>query len=197
MDNPRLKFYKPVWATPVSTAASVKDVSATADGYFVDFTVNLKRDNAKAEPGFKVYLGSGTKIAGKDNADTTIKALNDSVVPATRLAVISNNIVDIRWAPVAESTPSYIVADAAGTYKTVSGYKEQSDGALISGPILDYDNVIDADAAGVLVADLGTGVATSIDVTFRTWIEGEDDDCINNIIGGIYNLEIDLYTLLA
>jgi hypothetical protein len=192
-----LKFYKPTWSIPVSEAASVTDVSATADGYFVDFTVRLSRDNAKAEPGFKVYLGSGTTIAGKDNADSTIKALNDNTVPATRLAVISNNTVQIRWAPVAESTPSYIVADAAGTYKTVSGYKEQSDSTLISGPILDYDSVSDADTAGVLVANLGTGVATSVDVTFRTWIEGEDEECINDIIGGIYNLEIDLYTLLA
>jgi len=36
----------------------------------------------------------------------------------------------------------------------------------------------DADDAGFLVCDLSKNVATERDVTFRIWLEGEDEHCI-------------------
>ncbi len=183
-------FYKPVWAVPTTTASVINTVS-TADGFYVDFTVTVSRDNTLAQNGFKVYLGAGTEIVGKTDSN---QALNDSVVPATRLAVLgSDGEVVLRWAPVAETSPKYLV-DGTGAYGTTT-HQVQADSALKTGAITTETTIAAADAAGYLVADLASGTLASTDLTFRIWIEGEDAQTVNAIIGGVFNVNIALYAL--
>lgn len=184
-------FYKPVWAVPTTTASVINTVS-TADGFYVDFTVTVSRDNTLAQNGFKVYLGEGTEIVGK--TDSANQTLNDSVVPATRLAVLgSDGEVVLRWAPVAETSPEYLVA-GTGAYGTTT-HQVQADSALKTGAITTETTIAAADAAGYLVADLASGTLASTDLTFRIWIEGEDAQTVNAIIGGVFNVNIALYAL--
>lgn len=184
-------FYKPVWAVPTTTASVINTVS-TADGFYVDFTVTVSRSNPLAQNGLKVYLGEGTEIVGK--TDSANQALNDSVVPATRLAVLgSDGEVVLRWAPFAETSPEYLVA-GTGAYGTTT-HQVQADSALKTGAITTETTIAAADAAGYLVANLASGTLASTDLTFRIWIEGEDAQTVNAIIGGVFNVNIALYAL--
>ncbi len=48
-----------------------------------------------------------------------------------------------------------------------------------------------------MVAELASGDATETEITFRAWIEGEDAQTVNDIIGGVFNVNIALYALEA
>lgn len=190
-------FYKPVWTTPVSTASSIETVPTTgdpgvADGFYIDFTVRLSRDNAVAENGLKVYLGTGTTIAPKDSSSDKDKG----AVKAARLAVIDHEEnVKVRWAPEEETEAKYITTGDDSLYG-VSDFKTTTDSTYKHGEITSADSKAAADQAGFLVADLSKGVANEANVTFRIWLEGEDKDCDNDILGGVFNVNIALYTFI-
>ncbi len=193
-----LAFYKPVWSNQTDVASSITALTMTgegaADDYFVDFTVTLSRDNELNDAGFKVYLGSDTKIFGKTDAEH--QTLNDSVVPATRLAVIRNNDVVMRWTPNEETNAKYL-APGTGAYGTTT-HELKSDTKLVHGVFVDYTTQADAATGGTkgaVIADLSSGIAKEVDVTFRAWIEGCDAQTENAIIGGVFNVIIDLYAL--
>jgi hypothetical protein len=190
-------FYKPVWTTPVSAASSIGTVPTTgdpgvADGFYIDFTVRLSRDNAVAENGLKVYLGTGTTIAPKDSSSDKDKG----AVKAARLAVIDHEEnVKVRWAPEEEPEAKYIT-NGTGSIYGVSGFKTTTDSNLKQGEIISATSMTAADQSGFLVADLSKNEATERDVTFRIWLEGEDEHCNNNILGGVFNVNIALYTFI-
>ncbi|MFA5486354.1 MAG: hypothetical protein WC275_04680, partial [Bacilli bacterium] len=185
-------FYKPVWADSIANVASViNDVTATADGHYVDFTIKVSRENDIDDNGLKVYLGEGTEIVGKTDSDPDQLALNNSVVAATRLAVLDDEgEVILRWAPEAETPAKYLVA-GTGAYSTTT-HQLENDTELKSGEISDYTTIAAADAAGYRVADLASGTTTETEITFRAWIEGEDAQTVNDIIGGVFNVNIAL-----
>lgn len=193
-------FYKPVWTTPVTAASSIETVPTTgdpgvADGFYIDFTVCLSRDNAEAENaenGLKVYLGTGTTIAPKNPGNSK----DTGAVKAARLAVIDDEEnVKVRWAPEQETDPKYITTGDGELYG-VSDFKTTTDSDYKHGEITSADSMAAADQAGFLVADLSKGVATEANVTFRIWLEGEDKDCDNDILGGVFNVNIALYTFI-
>lgn len=191
-----ITFYKPVWTTPVSAASSIEPVPTTgsagvADGFYIDFTVRLSRDNAVAENGLKVYLGTGTTIAPKDSSSDKDKG----AVKAARLAVINQGDVKVRWAPEQETEAKYITTGDGELYG-VSGFETTTDSTYKHGEITSADSMDDADDAGFLVADLSKNEATETEVTFRIWLEGEDSDCNNDILGGVFNVNIALYTFI-
>lgn len=190
-------FYKPVWTTPVSAASSIETVPTTgspgvADGFYIDFTVRLSRDNDVDENGLKVYLGTGTTIAPKDSQSSK----DTGAVKAARLAVIDHQgNVKVRWAPEQETEPKYITTGDGELYG-VSDFKTTTDSNLKHGEITSADSKAAADGAGFLVADLSKNVATERDVTFRIWLEGEDEHCNNDILGGVFKVNIALYTFI-
>ncbi len=190
-------FYKPVWTTPVSTASSIETVKTTgsagvADGFYIDFTVGLSRDNAVDENGLKVYLGTGTTIAAKDPGNSK----DTGAVKAARLAVIDHEgNVKVRWAPEQETEAKYITTGTGPLYG-VSGFETTTDSTYKHGEITSAGSKAAADQAGFLVADLSKNEATERDVTFRIWLEGEDSDCNNDILGGVFNVNIALYTFI-
>jgi hypothetical protein len=196
-----LAFHKPVWSTPGSVASSITALTMTgagaADDYWVDFTVTLSRDNELDDEGFKVYLGNETNIVGK--TDGAQQALNDSVVPATRLAVIRGSEVVMRWTPNEELGAKYLAAPGTGAYGTTT-HELKNDTQLVHGAFVDYTTQAAAAAGGTkgaVIADLSSGIAKQVDVTFRAWIEGCDTQTENEIIGGVFNVIIDLYALAA
>jgi hypothetical protein len=190
-------FYKPVWTTPVSAASNIETVPTTgdpgvADGFYIDFTVRLSRDNAVDENGLKVYLGSDTTIAPNSSSPEDTGA-----VKAARLAVIDHQgDVKVRWAPEQETDPKYITTGDGELYG-VSGFETITDEDYKHGAITSADSMAAAEAAGFLVADLSKNEATERDVTFRIWLEGEDSDCNNEILGGAFNVNIALYTFIS
>lgn len=190
-------FYKPVWTTPVSAASSIETVPTTgsagvADGFYIDFTVRLSRSNAVAENGLKVYLGTGTTIAPKD----PLNPKDTGAVEAARLAVIDHEgNVKVRWAPKEETGAKYITTGTGSIYG-VSGFETTTDSTYKHGEITSADSMAAAEAAGFLVCDLSKNEANERDVTFRIWLEGEDSDCDNDILGGVFNVNIALYTFV-
>lgn len=186
-------FYKPVWADSASTTASIINTVSTSVGNYVEFGIKVKRSNAANATGLKVYIGQGTSITGK--IDAANQGLNDSVVPATRLAVLnSSNDVKFRWAPVAEGTPKYLTATpGTGDAYGLNTHTVTSDGTLVNGA---FDGDLTANpgtASKYEVADLTS--VTSADLTFRVWIEGTDAQTVNAIIGGVISVNIALYAL--
>lgn len=192
-----ITFYKPVWTSTVSTASNIVTVPTTgdsgvADGFYIDFTVRLRRDNAVDENGLKVYLGSGTTIVAKDPDNPK----DTGAVKAARLAVIDHQgNVKVRWAPEEETGAKYITTGTSSLYG-VSGFKTTTDEDYKHGEIISADSMAAAEAAGFLVCDLSKNVATERDVTFRIWLEGEDEHCNNNILGGAFKVDIALYTFI-
>lgn len=188
-------FYKPVWANSNSTVASVINAVTTSVGHYVEFGITVSRSNAAGANGLKVYLGTGTTITGK--VDAVNQALNDSVVPATRLAVVdASDAVKLRWAPVAETSPEYLTAVTPGTGNAygLTTHTLQSDTALLPATIPADLTAVPGTPSAYEVADL-TGAVTSADLTFRVWIEGTDDQTVNAIIGGVISVNIALYAL--
>jgi len=190
-------FYKPVWTTPVSAASNIETVPTTgdpgvADGFYIDFTVRLSRDNDVDENGLKVYLGTGTTIAPKDSQSSK----DTGAVKAARLAVIDHQgNVKVRWAPEEETGAKYITTGTNSLYG-VSGFETTTDSDYKHGEITSAGSKAAADGAGFLVADLSKNIANQRDVTFRIWLEGEDSDCDNDILGGVFNVNIALYTFI-
>lgn len=187
-----LNFYKPVWSSKEDVASKIDEVTQAND-FYVDFTITVSRVDDYNDKGFKVYLGEGTEIVDKEGADN--QALN-SVVPATRLAVIVGNVVVLRWTPEAETNAQYLVSGTGDAYGTTT-HALKNDTELKHGAIKTYTTqaaAADADDT-FMVADLST--ETEVDVTFRAWIEGCDEQTVNEIIGGVFDVNIALYALAA
>ncbi|MFA5660289.1 MAG: hypothetical protein WC968_02705 [Bacilli bacterium] len=199
-----VNFYKPVWADSASTTASVINTVTTSVGHYIEFGITVSRSNAASANGLKVYIGTGTSIVGKDVVEATPgsptpqetaqQALNDSVVAATRLAVVdASNAVKFRYAPVAETSPEYLTL-GTGTAYGLTTHALTADSSLITGTFPTDLTVIPGSASDYEVADL-TGATTTADLTFRVWIEGTDDQTINDIIGGVISVNVALYAL--
>ena len=201
-------FFKPVWASQVdhdNGIASVINTVATtgsagvADGYYVDFTVNVARDNDVSEKGLKVYLGAGTAFT--DTKAAVAPSPEVDIVPTLRLAVLNaSNTVMVRWAPEAETSAKYLVSGAPDVADSTYGlnthkFTDETTTTLKTGAISTYTTQTAADAAGFMVADLSSTVATSANITFRAWIEGTDAQTTNDIIGETFSLAIALYAL--
>ncbi|MCX5775684.1 MAG: hypothetical protein NTV44_04935 [Firmicutes bacterium] len=143
----------------------------------------------------KVYFGDTTGI----NA-VSASAADVGAVSAARLAVIDDTTTKFIWAPEADAGYEYLSTGlVTDTAYGVTNHKlnpltpiGDSD-KFWQGSISNYATVAEADAAGNMpcVADLSS--VTSANVTFRSWIEGTDPDCINTALSGVYNLKLDLY----
>jgi hypothetical protein len=200
-----LSFHKPEWsAINSSLAYNIEEVGQTsADGYYIDFTLNISRSGT-GSGGLMVYLGEGTDIlANNELLDEDVQA-----VEASRLAVINyddgshltgEEEVALIYAPEidGEITYQYLKPNAVATAYGFNGYELVTLSNVIDNSFVSYDNYAAADAAGAIaVADL-TGTTESVDVTFRAWIEGTDGEALNEAIGGIFSIQLNLYGLTS
>ena len=197
-----VSFYKPIWNAYDTSSADADSIFAIptlatgdADGYYVDFTLQIARTSTV---GMKVYFGSTTDITPVSAA-----AADAQAVAASRLAVIDGSVTKFMWAPEGDTSYEYLGAGTPGTDTayTVDGFKLNAitgtgdSDKFYDSAIQNYSTVALADATGNLpcVADLST--ETSDVITFRVWIEGTDPDCINDALSGIFNIQLDLYGL--
>lgn len=193
-----LSFYKPVWADSNATVASViNDVTATADGHYIDFVLKISRDNTNAANplGVKVYLGSGTKILPLDSGN----AKDVNAVNASRMAVISyddaarsNSSVVHLHAPVAETAPTHLATNAGESAYGISGYElKDVSTTLNSAAFITATKQADATYE---IADLTSD--SEAYVGFRFWIEGTDAETTNaKALGGMFKVALDIYAL--
>ncbi len=186
-------FYKPSWnaaldAPGARVAYEIVQVGETdADGYYVDFTLTISRDEVGTS-GMKVYLGAGTEITAHTDEDPE----DEQAVLGSRLAVLDSvGDVILVYAPDSDASYNYITP-ASGTLYSVANF----DSVALTGVVnsfATYTTVTAADAGTVAIADLST--ATTADVTFRAWLEGEDADTINDAIGGVFDIDLKIYGL--
>ncbi|MDD4154477.1 MAG: hypothetical protein PHT30_03590 [Bacilli bacterium] len=187
-------FYKPSWnaaldAPGARVAYEIVQVGETdADGYYVDFTLTISRD-AVGTGGMKVYLGAGTEIT----AHTDLDAEDVQAVLGSRLAVLDDlGDVILVYAPDSDVSYNYITPASGAELYSVADF----DSVALTGVVnsfATYTTVTAADAGTVAIADLST--ATTADVTFRAWLEGEDADTINDAIGGVFDIDLKIYGL--
>ena len=180
-------FYKPSWnaaldAPGARVAYEIVQVGETdADGYYVDFTLTISRD-AVGTGGMKVYLGAGTEITAHTDLDAEdVQAVLDSV-----------GDVILVYAPDSDASYNYITPATGEELYSVADF----DSVALTGVVnsfATYTTVTAADAGTVAIADLST--ATTADVTFRAWLEGEDADTINDAIGGVFDIDLKIYGL--
>lgn len=201
-------FYKPIWADPGVTAASITTVTPTAaggaDGKMVDFTIKISRSSAAGTQGLKVYLGAGTIIEPFTAADAEdIKAVAGarmSVYTSTAAGVVGDKI--FVHSPVQESAPknSAYLATGTGAYGTTTHVVKTdlavkhaafTTGATNTLAAADYPYIAylagEELAAGLRVVDAY--------VNFRFWVEGEDSDTVNSMINGEFKATLNLYAL--
>ena len=188
-------FFKPLWNAALDmpsarVAYDIEQVGATdADGYYVDFTLTISRDTS-GTGGMMVYLGQGTQIVAADDENDA----DNQAVLGSRLAVLDDaGDVILTYAPDSETNYNYISAGSGSVY-SVSNFVNTTE---LSGVVNSFTTYNDNDAAvaasAVAIADLST--ETSVDVTFRAWLEGEDADTINDAIGGVFNIDLKIYGL--
>ncbi|MCH3976654.1 MAG: hypothetical protein LKE36_03535 [Bacilli bacterium] len=204
-----VSFYKPVWNahdTDRTLADSIEDVSSTADGNFIDFTVTISRTNVDPETnGMYVYLGQDTSISAVDPGNPAdVEAAN-----AARLAVVNYDdrtsegtaATNFIWALNPDANSQYISLAETGTSAYgVDGYQLTSVTADNDGDLL-YSGAIKnapTPASSVLpkIADLSFDGATPLiteDITFRVWLEGVKVQ--NSARGGVFKVNLDLYAL--
>lgn len=201
-----LNFYKPKWNaydTPANRLAdSISEVGAvSADGYYVDFTIAISRTSTGSN-GMKVYLGPDTEIAPV----TALDAEDIAAVKASRLAVIgysdgssTTGTASVKFIYAQEAEASYKHLAPVDPEDELSIYGvEDFDSIDVASTVIDeafvaYTSVAAADAGTIAIADLSS--ETSVDVTFRAWLEGEDPEAINSAIGGVFKINLDLYGL--
>ena len=204
-----LVFYKPVWNSLLDkpsarVANEIPTVGATsADGYYVDFTITISLDDI-GDDDMKVYLGPDTKIIAKEveyaggtatPEELAQEAKNAAAVKAARLAVISAaDAVVLIYSPEAEAGGhKHIVEDAGEDLYSVDGYTTAVHAGPYYNAFVEYTDVTTAEGATTAIASVAKGA--SVDVTFRAWLEGEDVHCDNDAIGGLFDIELQLYGL--
>lgn len=193
-----LNFYKPLWDAALDTPSArvAYDIetlamasAGDADGYFVDFTLTISRTDTGAN-GMMVYLGAGTEITAATPSDTE----DEKAVLGARLAVINDSdALLLTYAPDADASHDYIVSATGEELYSVADFDIASDTSVVSSFTNYTTNAAAAAASAVAIADLST--ATSANVTFRAWLEGEDPDTINDAIGGVFNIDLKIYGL--
>ena len=190
-----LNFYKPVWSADPAIASSINvvDFSSSADGLFIDFTISV---TIQGEASMNVYLGADTVISAFDENPES-----DEAVASSRMAVIVDGAAVLYYAPdldgaaplsAASSTP---VAIASATTTALSPVPVASFTTHTSNPV-DFAGRILSLVPTESVLGAGDWSATK-NVTFRAWVEGQDADCDNDAIGGIFDIDIDLFALEA
>lgn len=313
-----LDFYKTSWSGLKNTnntrlegesqfkAGQIDEIeikeAGDADGFFIDFTLEISRDNKGSDHGLLVYLGNGTRILPKvenlsdfedtlDKDDNVIESAyakyyakqlkNINATKAARLAV--NDLDDYPLVEVGEDEDPYVPtpktkfiyaqdperykeSDTETKYMGLVEYKDvdgnpvkdksaygltgshaledilavregyvqelgTSDSAKGKVITLLGDNNSDDDVrydfvSGFasyqnfkqvsevlkddegdplddwmqplnhgLIADLSTDNNTVEYVNFRMWIEGSDVNAREDVVGGIFTLELDIYTV--
>lgn len=193
-----LNFYKPLWDAALDTPSArvAYDIetlamasAGDANGYFVDFTLTISRTNTGAN-GMMVYLGAGTEITAATPADPE----DEQAVLGARLAVINDSdALLLTYAPDADASHDYIVSEPGEYLYSVADFDIASDTSVVSSFTSYTTNADAVDASAVAIADLSS--ATSANVTFRAWLEGEDPDTINGAIGGVFKIDLKIYGL--
>lgn len=209
-----VNFYKPTWNAKSLESNLIADkidkinykTKKGADKYFVDFALDITRTGSTTGQsvdedvnGLMVFLGSNTRITAKDPA----KPADVQAVKAARLAVVDADDNVVRTlSPETETTYSFI-EEKAGAVKEVYGldgygFKDYGTGEVQNSFPVTGSNV-DAVKDSALIADLswdteGKAIKT-VTLNFRAWIEGTDKDAINIAIGGVFNIELDIYAL--
>ena len=196
-----LAFFKPVWSATAGTASEIESIpvaaAGDADGYYVDFTVELE---ATGNTSLNVYLGTGTQIT----------SVNAKALAASRMAVIVGGAVKFIYAPDADYTDAtdtvqtghrYLSA-ASATPKIVTGTSQDATKTSFGGTVFPsfttYTTNSAASTAGaIVVANLTpvTGTPDSELITFRIWLEGEDVEADNDAISGVLSAAINFYAL--
>jgi len=183
-----VSFYKPIWSATAGTASAINEV-LVADGNWVDFTIEITRDNTNP---MKVYLGAGTEITP---VDAGIPA-HVQAVKAARLAVIDDsNAVKFFYAPDATDTAHEYLGVGTTAYG-VNGFEVLTSAKPVLNTFTTASTIANANLTGSLIADLPLGTDT-VNVTFRAWLEGVDADAINTAIGGVFKIDLKLYGLEA
>lgn len=194
-----LSFYKVNWSATDNVASGIKKIglvdSGDADDFFVDFTVTISRT---PEGGFKTFLGDGTAILPVDDTNPA----DIGIVKAVRMVVINYDdnssetgepSVIIRHGVDAESSPKYLVEGTSDNAYASGTHSFQADSIYKSTVFSTETTIAEAEALYPAVANLLT--ETSVDVTFRFFIEGTDPDAKNDYLQGKFKVNLDLYAL--
>lgn len=197
-----INFYKPNWKpTAQGTEADSMQVIAGDEGYYIDFQLQIARSdiqNQGATDGFKVYLGSNTKVTAKTAADDDVAA-----AAAARVSILNADAnASILYHAYEVDAEGYdFIQTGTGPLYTLSGYELGNAtsitgfraGALVNRVNNAGTHTEPANSSPV-IADLSATV-TSLTVTVRVWIEGTDPEATNTASTGAFSVTLDFYAL--
>lgn len=199
-----LAFYKVNWSSIDNVAGDIREIEVDdvgdADGFFVDFTIEVSRATTGA--GFKVFLGDDTAILPVDNS----QAIDNGIVKAARMVVINYSNassetgtpeVIIRHGLDNETSPEYLVEGTADDAYESGTHSFAADTLYDNTPFSTESTIAASEAIYPSIADLIGEDDTSADVTFRFFIEGTDPDAKNEYLQGKFKVNLNLYALYA
>lgn len=197
-----LNFVKPIWSATSNVASSITSVN-TAVGNYLEISVSVLNEGSDT---LHVYMGEGTSITATDT-DASKAALK-----AARVAVITGTTVtggvatggDVKFLIAPEDT-SHTYLKSSSTSATFP--IDFADSAVMEALLDTHTNVkapsaittqqtiTSADGVGAKLGVIDAN--SSLNVTYRLWIEGQDTDAVNAAIGGVLNFSAGIYALQA
>jgi hypothetical protein len=115
-----------------------------------------------------------------------------------RLAFNGEEEVALIYAPEidGEITYQYLKPNAVATAYGFNGYELVTLSNVIDNSFVSYDNYAAADAAGDCRRRFN-GYDRKRRCNFPGWIEGTDGEALNEAIGGIFSIQLNLYGLTS
>jgi hypothetical protein len=199
-----VNFYKPVWGIDEGvTALEIDEVTdlATYEGYYVEFQLEISRTNPTAENGFLVYLGDGSSIEPL----VALDAEDEAAVASARVAILNEAKTSrkVLWTPDDDDLAyQYLDAAVGESAYGVDDFDLITYPAAADFLVGDFENHTainvgnDGHEGGnsPVIADLSDPNESEI-ITVRIWIEGTDEDTINDAKDGQFTITLDLYSM--
>lgn len=174
---------------------------------YVEFELQFR-----ASSYYEIYLNSLSTVtpnatvltgASADNKSSYGNFSKDLIAGAVRVAFLFNGEVQLVWAPnsnytLSGSAGNYTVSLTDTTEKTYSyaTANNTENGGTFGGKSFLSTGVIDNTSGTKVYTDKNPvativpdvyGVSKSVAVTVRIWIDGNDPECVNPFLGGIFN----------
>lgn len=178
--------------------------SGHASTDYVEFELQFR-----ASSYYNIYLNSLSTVtpnartltgASADNKSSYGNFSKDLIAGAVRVGFIFNDEVKLVWAPNSNYTLSgtagnYSVSTTDTTEKTYTYSLANNQTATFGGANFLSTGVIDnttttiysdKNPVATIVPDV-YGVSKAVSVTVRIWLDGNDPECVNPFLGGVFN----------
>lgn len=197
-----LSFVKPIWSATSNVASAIASVNS-AKGNYLEISVSVLNEGSDT---LHVYMGTGTSITatGTSESEAALKAARVAVITGTTVTSGAATGGTVKFLIAPEDTSHTYLTSSSTTATFPLDFANSTDmGALLGtytnvkapSTITTQQTIALADGVGAKLGELAAD--SSLNVTYRLWIEGQDADAVNAAIGGVLSFSAGIYALQA